>query len=207
MLDTVLMVDLDGVVLEKATPWTEDLQKDLGLCPADLQQSFFRPHWTEIVCGRLPIRGVLADVLDQLGSSLPVSALLDYWFDKSGAANHRVLQGILSLREQGFAVHCATNQEPERINYLWHKHRMDNYFNRVHYSAELGYRKPDRQFFEAVAGRFNGDDPIFCLIDDTPENVRGAIESGWVGIHWTGSSDIVDLAWPLAALRRESNND
>ncbi|MFK0686564.1 HAD-IA family hydrolase [Ochrobactrum sp. BD61] len=140
----------------------------------------------------------MAEVLDQIAPSLSADDVLDYWFSRSGYPDERVLHGISILRRQGFSVHCATNQEPLRVDYIWRVHQMDSYFDAVHCSASIGFRKPQRAYYEAVGRELGPKTNDICLIDDTPENVRGAIDCGWAGIHWTGNADIAELVHAFA---------
>lgn len=57
-------------------------------------------------------------------------------------------------------------------------------FRHIIYSHRLGQRKPDVHTFEWVARDLNLVPERTVLIDDTKENVAGAIAAGWHGIHF-----------------------
>ena len=58
------MVDVDGVVIvPRPGGWGADLEGDLGLSAAKLQELFFKPHWDDIVLGRAGLHERLAPVL------------------------------------------------------------------------------------------------------------------------------------------------
>lgn len=63
----------------------------------------------------------------------------------------------------------------------------------VFYSARLGVKKPDMEFFTKVqaAAGLRGEELLF--IDDVGQNIEAALKAGWQAHHWTkeSSPDIV----------------
>jgi putative hydrolase of the HAD superfamily len=57
----------------------------------------------------------------------------------------------------------------------------------------VGYCKPTRQFFDAVAMKVGLPPADLLLIDDSDENVRAAIAASWGAAHWTGRQRLSDL--------------
>jgi putative hydrolase of the HAD superfamily len=57
-------------------------------------------------------------------------------------------------------------------------------FRQIIYSHRMGRRKPDIATYQHVAEQFDLDPQKTLLIDDTKENVAGAIAAGWSAVHF-----------------------
>jgi putative hydrolase of the HAD superfamily len=82
-------------------------------------------------------------------------------------------------------VYLATNQEHLRAAYLIEQLGLAEHVDGILYSAQLGAKKPDREFFAKVqaAVGLHGDEML--LIDDDSRNVEAALRAGWQALHWT----------------------
>lgn len=58
----------------------------------------------------------------------------------------------------------------------------------IFYSARLGARKPDANFFAKVQAAVGLCGEEILLVDDSRQNVEAALESGWQALHWTKHS-------------------
>ena len=188
------MVDVDGVLI--APPpggWAAEMEADLGLSPAVLQDHFFAPHWTDIVLGRAGLHERLAPMLAQHAPHLTSRQLAAYWFEKDAALDAALLDDLAALRASGVEVHLATVQEHERAAWLWDRLRLRDRFDAIHYAADLGARKSDPAFYAAVEARTGFAPEELLLIDDTPANVEAARAAGWGAAHWTAGARLTDL--------------
>jgi putative hydrolase of the HAD superfamily len=192
-----LMVDVDGVLVtgrpSDGRHWAVGLKADLGLNFDDLQTRFFKPHWEEIVTGRASLRTRLVEVLGEIAPGLAVEQLLAYWFSQDARLNADLLNELAALRRRGFLVCLATNQEHERMHYLMHSVGFAAQFDSCYCSADIGHRKPAREFFDAVVMKVRLSPGELLLIDDAAENVRAALAAGWHAVHWTVRERICDL--------------
>jgi putative hydrolase of the HAD superfamily len=192
-----LMVDVDGVLVtgrpSDGRHWAVGLEADLGLNFDGLQTRFFKPHWEEIVTGRASLRTRLVEVLGEIAPGLTVERLLAYWFSQDARLNVDLLNELAALRRRGLLVCLATNQEHERMHYLMHSVGFAAQFDGCYYSAEIGHRKPAREFFDAVVMKVRLSPGELLLIDDAAENVRAALAAGWHAVHWTGRERTCDL--------------
>lgn len=192
-----LMVDVDGVIVRgrpgDGRHWSTDLQLDLGLDPALLQQAFFAVHWEAIVLGHAPLRERLADALARVAPTLPADRLIDYWFAIDAWLDEHLLAELARVRADGLQVHLVTNQEHERVRYLLDKLRLGEQIDGCHYSAALGCRKPQAAFFHAVARSIGFPPEELLLIDDAEGNVAAAQAAGWQAVRWTEASRLSDV--------------
>ncbi len=178
------MLDVDGVLLSNAVPWTRNLKSDLGISPADLQRTFFKKHWHKIVVGNGDIMPLLGLALEQMGSVVSAERLLDYWFKNDATVVSGVLEDVAFLKDKGWRAFLATNQEHVRAHYLMEGLGLAVHFDGIAYSAGLGARKPHSEFFARATAMTGADASEHVFVDDTDANVRAARKSGWVAHHW-----------------------
>ena len=116
------MIDVDGVLVtgrpSDGLHWATDLEADLGLSSAILQDAWFRRHWQDIVTGRADLRERLASILAQIAPQLSAEQVMEYWFRQDSRLNHQLLDDLTTFRRGGYRVYLATNQEHERVRYL-----------------------------------------------------------------------------------------
>lgn len=191
------MVDVDGVLVrgrpDDGRPWSDELERDLGLRAEELQRAFFVPHWEDIVLGRAALRDRLTPVLAMIAPHLTPERLIAYWFAQDSRLDGGLLAEVADLRRRGLEVHLATNQEHHRADHLMRVVGLSRHVDDIHYSAAIGCRKPAPDFFREVAGRVRRLPAELILIDDARENVRAARAAGWSAIHWTGDKSLSAL--------------
>jgi putative hydrolase of the HAD superfamily len=189
------MVDVDGVVVHApdGRRWDADLEADLGIAPADLQEKFFRAGFQEVSLGRRDLFEHLERTLPTFAPHLTPRALVDYWFARDSRLNEALLAELAALRAQGIALHLASVQEHHRARYLWETVGFRDRFDAFHYAADLGCAKPDPAFFEKAQARSGFAAHELMLIDDAPANVAGAKAAGWRAALWDGSSTLAEV--------------
>ena len=187
-----IMVDVDGVLITNRDPagWSAQLERDLGIAPADLQRRFFAVHWGDIIHGRARLHERLAAVLVELAPHVASEELVDYWFANDANVDRDLIEALRSLRGRGLQTHLATVQEHERAYYLWNDLRLREHFDGIHYSADLGCSKPDCAFFTRIEERTGFAPGELFLIDDMIANVEAARAAGWRAEQWTRGSSL-----------------
>ena len=186
------MVDVDGVLVhgrpEDGLPWHTSLQQDFGFSSAALHEHFFTPYWQNIVLGRSGLMDDLATALKKIAPHLSAETFVAYWFEKDSRLATPLLQELASLRAMGTPVYLATNQEHLRAAYLMNALRLADHVDGIFYSAQLGVKKPDTEFFSSVQTSIGLRGEEILLIDDSPENIAAALEAGWQALHWTAQT-------------------
>lgn len=193
------MLDVDGVIVS-APPggWAAEIERDLGVTRALLQEHFFAPHWEDVMLGRAALHDRLSPVLAEHAPHLTSHELAAYWFEKDAILNEPLLADLAALRTSGLPIHLATVQEHERASYLWDTLRLRDRFDALHYAADLGAAKPDPAFYAAIEAHTGLSGPDLLLLDDRAANVEAARAVGWGGALWDGTAT---LAQVLAAAR------
>ena len=190
-----LIVDVDGVVVvaPDGRRWDADLEADLGIAPAALQEGFFRRHFHDIILGRADLFERLEPALAEIAPQVTAQALVDYWFYKDSRLDEVLLQDLAQLRAGGLALHLATVQEHHRARFLWETLGFRERFDAIHYAAALGCAKPDPAFYENAQARAGFAGPEMLLIDDSVRNVEAARAAGWRAAHWDGTRPLADV--------------
>jgi putative hydrolase of the HAD superfamily len=196
----VLMLDVDGVVVtgrprDGKHPFA-DIEAELGVPAARLQEKFFAAHWPAIIVGHEPLEPRLAAVLAEIAPDVSSAALIDYWFSNDSRLDEAVLDSVGRLRAAGIKVVLATNQEHRRAAWLMDQLGLARHVDGIAYSAALGHRKPMPEFYAAASALAGAAGNDLVLVDDVLDNVEAAIAAGWRGVHWTGGQRLEDaLGW------------
>ncbi|MES2567042.1 MAG: HAD family phosphatase [Bacteroidota bacterium] len=86
----------------------------------------------------------------------------------------------------------------ESILYEQHGYQnLESFFEKVYYSNRIGMRKPDREIFAFVLKENNLNKEETLFIDDSPQHVNGARESGLHAHLLTNGTDISELVAEL----------
>lgn len=193
------MIDVDGVLVrgrpQDGRAWHTTLRQDLGIRYVDLYDRFFLPYWEGITVGRDNLRTRLTPVLAELAPNISVDDLLSYWHAHDAAVDVQFLASVQQIRDRGIPAFIATNQGHERSRYLWDNLDFNLYFDDIIYSAQIGCRKPDRDFYRAAAIRVGIAPEQLLLVDDTEANVQAARREGWQALSWSrpNNFDLVEL--------------
>ncbi len=183
------MVDVDGVLVdgrpEDGRHWQTSLADDLGVDADALDEQFFVPHWENIVVGRAGLMEHLVDALQKIAPRVSPAQFVSYWFARDSRLVAPLLRELSFVRSAGIRVFLATNQEHLRAAYLMERLGLAEHVDGIFYSAHLGAKKPDIEFFAKVQTAVELRGPEMLLIDDSRQNVEAAIEAGWQALHWT----------------------
>ena len=184
-----LMVDVDGVLVEgrpgDGRHWQTSLEEDLGFPPDALDEHFFAPFWDDIVTGRAGLMEHLEPALRKIAPHVSPAAFVSYWFQKDARLATPYFAEFARLRSSGVGVFLATNQEHLRAAYLMETLRLAEHVDGIFYSARLGVKKPDPEFFARIQAAVAVAGDELLLVDDSRANVDAAVEAGWGAHLWT----------------------
>jgi putative hydrolase of the HAD superfamily len=197
MATKALMLDVDGVLVdgrpEDGRHWQTSIEEDLGFTSASLHEHFFAPHWESIVLGRAGLMEHLTTALQKIAPHVSPAAFVSYWFERDSRLVTRLLPELASARSAGIRVYLATNQEHLRAAYLMENVGLAEHVDGIFYSASLGAKKPEMEFFARVEAAVGVRGEEMLLIDDSRSNIDAALKAGWRAMHWTehSSADVV----------------
>lgn len=98
-----------------------------------------------------------------------------------------------AFRAQGGATAFLSNGVPEMMARVRAERRLDDYFNVVLVSYEVGYTKPDPRIYELCLSRLGVPAPSALFVDDRPENVEGARRLGLETVLFRGDASMDDV--------------
>jgi HAD superfamily hydrolase (TIGR01509 family) len=97
---------------------------------------------------------------------------------------HRIeiVPGVLSmlkgLRNEGYKVCLATNQQANRMRYMRRELGLDDHFDHTFYSCEVGAAKPSADYFDSIMGQLKVAPREVLFIDDSVDNIASAAQCG-----------------------------
>lgn len=202
---TWLVLDVDGVLLDPDRGgdghWTNELERRFGITRPALRETFFAPHWDDVVTGRRAIEPTLADALAEIGTSADVEDVLTCWFDTDLVPVPAAVDLARRAAAAGVRVAAGTNQERRRAAHL--RDRLGTLFplDELIASAEVGSSKPEPEFFRAADARLGRDlDTHVVFADDAVGNVDAARTHGWSGVHVHPDDDWIGAVESLLGL-------
>ena len=179
---TTVLFDFAGVCT--SSPWgplTAAGGGDLELLIGPYHEDTEHP-WHRVERGELAITDWVVEVSEmgkQRGVEVdfaPLQALLG-----DMTVNHQIIDRIRTLRAEGYRVGMITNNVREGSATWRALIPVDELFEVVIDSSEVGVRKPNPAIYELALDRLGITDPgVAVFLDDAPGNVDGARR---VGMH------------------------
>lgn len=185
-----ILFDLDGVVVY---PWrfAEHLEKHHSIT-REHTRAFFEGVFAECLLGRLDLKDVLGDYLVGWGWKDSVQSFINCWFDTENCPEPRLLELIAGLRAAGYHCGLATNQESHRAHYIRKVMQFERLFDSLFFSCDLGFKKPNREYFYGISERLRVSPSTILFIDNEKPYVTGATGAGWNAILYTCFEDLFD---------------
>ncbi len=180
----VVLLDVDGVIVNSEM-WSNQLSNDYGIDPS-IVDPFFRKEFQDCLNGKTDLKETIAPYLKKWGWEKSVDELLEYWFK----AEHKIFEPLVvyiqNLRLKGFKCYLATNQERHRTKYLLDQMGFEDRFDGIFASANIGYQKSKKEFFEHI---LNALEPIqnneILFWDNSLEHLEVAKKVGILTEHYT----------------------
>ena len=188
----VVVLDVDCVVVE---PWgfANALQRKFGIT-LEQTHGFFSGPFQDCLTGELDLRSELPAHLAEWNWNLSLEEFLNLWMLSDDRPNLEVLDLVSQLRSAGVACHAASNQEQIRAAYLANEMGFAKLFDGLHFSCNIGARKPSTEFFSAVQLALGSSKEDVHFWDDDPRFVRAASQFGWKAFLFEGVESIAAVA-------------
>ena len=168
-----LLLDADGVVQYPEPGWIERMG-ELGGSPGffhDLSAAEVRT-----LTGEADLAELVGELIDSRGLSVTFEELLAAWCRIE--VDPITVKLVQRARAAGLITALTTNQQSYRGAYMQANFDYDKLFDRTFYSYELGLRKPDPAYFQAVVAALGVGPQEAVFVDDMRANVLGAREAG-----------------------------
>lgn len=170
MTVTTVLLDLDGVIRHFDPAHRDGVEARHGLEPGTLAAVAFAPEEVEPVVVGARTR---AEWIDRVGRAIGRPDAAREWLDARGTVDHDLMAVVDRLRGAGTTVAVLTNGTdtiPDELAQLGIDDRFDAVFN----SAEIGATKPDPEVFHHVCERLDVAPSQVFFTDDTAGHVASA---------------------------------
>lgn len=174
-----VIFDGDGVVMDDAM-FSEEYQRRSGISKEEMLP-FYTGVFQDCLIGKADLKEAIKPWLEKWNFSGTSEDFLHDWFEYENLPMNETLNFISELKSHGVLCCLATNQEKYRTAYVMNEMNFKNYFDIVYSSAEIGYKKPQAEYYQFVikdlAQRGISLENII-YIDDSPANVSAAESFG-----------------------------
>lgn len=191
-----ILFDFGGVLVrtENYGPrhtWDERLGLPTGSVERAVHHSDI---WIQAQLGRITPRAYWKGVAELLYMREDNTEELRRDYFSGDRLNHRLVQLIRNLREDGYRVALLSNDSLELENRL-HQLEIHPLFDHILISAQMGVMKPDPTAFRAALHAIQAAPHEVVLVDDTLANVRAAQALGLHAILFRPDTDVrIELA-------------
>ena len=167
------------MVIHREMYFSQRLSQEFGV-PMEMVLPFFKNEFKLCLVGKADLKQELGKYLDGWNWKKSVDDLLLFWFEHESNLDKEMLGNITDLRNNGIRCYLDTNNEKYRVRYLLDNLGLKNFFDGVFSSAEIGFLKPQPEFWSAIHERIGKPDKSEVLVwDDDKENVESAKNFGF----------------------------
>lgn len=159
--------------------------KEIGALRLNKQSSFFANEFIACLKGEADLKESIAPYLKKWGWNDSVNAYLDYWFESQKNINRELIEEIQLLKNRGYKVYIATNQEKYRAEYLSHQLGFGDIFDGFYSSSQMKQMKSEPAFFRQLLKQIQLEPSETLLWDDSFSNIEGARSVGMKGELYT----------------------
>lgn len=198
---TTVLFDFAGVLT--SSPW-EALALagggNLELMIGSYEEDTDHP-WHQVERGELAIVDWIGAVTE-LGAEAGVEIDFDVLRSLLGdmTIHTEMVEAVRDLRQRGYRLGLITNNVREGSATWRAMVPVDDLFDVVVDSSEVGMRKPNPAIFHHTLALLGVDDPATAVfLDDSPGNVVGAERAGLHGIHVETTRQAIDALEALLA--------
>jgi len=171
-----ILFDADGVVINSEM-FSVQYQKEHDVSN-DEMLPFFKGEFQNCIIGKADLIELVKPWLLKWKWIGTVDEFLQFWFKAEHNIDERMVNIIKELRKKGIKCYLATNQEKYRTQYMNNHMGFEELFDHVFSSADIGYKKPEREFYKFILDEIKNEHRInpheIMFFDDSQENVDEA---------------------------------
>ena len=176
-----LLLDVDGVLQFKPPQLESGLvaKHAIEMDFVQFQRSLFMdPEYAATLIGARDFIPLLKRNLAAAGIDADAEAFMKEWLMGDVVQNQPFLDSVSRMKTT--ATCLATNQEPVRGAHIAARYARIPFVDRMFMSHEVGYRKPEPEYFRFILDALSASPEQVAFVDDHPLNVQAAAD---VGIH------------------------
>lgn len=199
MVVKCVLFDADGIIIT-SDRFSVQYQKKYDVSN-DEMLPFFKGEFQNCLIGKADLRELLEPWLSRWKWEGSVDELLQFWFECQSDMDQRVIDIIGRLKKEGIKCYLVTNQEKYRVGYMKKELGFEELFDRVFSSADIGSKKPEREFFEFVLDKIKDECDIcpdeIMFFDDSKGHVDEAKKLGIDAYFYENFEEFKELVKPL----------
>lgn len=154
----IVLFDVDGVLIIPLKMFSVQYCEKYGIDLNKLEQFYLTKEFQDSGLGKFDLKDAIRIHNDKWQWSGEPDELLRLWFEGENHPNEKLLKIVQELRENGFPVYIATQQEKYRAKYLKDV-VFDNKVDGMFVSHELGVGKHTPDFWDMVLSSLTKSHP------------------------------------------------
>ena len=204
-----VIFDFGGVFIESPYPLLEAMGIEMGLDPGQLTEIVFGSlaedgdhPYHRLERGEIPLEQARDEILDLGRTRYNVEVdILQFFLRIPGGVRQLLVDRVKELKREGYPTAMITNNIREYADSWRALIPVEDLFDLVVDSSQVGMRKPNPAIFRLTLDRLGGLAPERTVfLDDSEGNVKAAKALGMQAIHVRG--DISQAIAELDALLR-----
>jgi len=172
-----ILFDCDGVLCPPMR--FADLLEREHQITREMTAEFFRNAFLPALLGKADVLNLLPPYLKKWNWKDSPERFLDIWLSSEREVRPDVVTTINELREVGYFVGVATNQESRRAKYLRDAMGFEKLFDQCFISSDIGHMKPQPEYFEVITNHLDFAPQRIIFIDDQQNYLDAAAACGW----------------------------
>jgi len=186
-----IIFDLGNVIIDLDIAATDSAFKKLCAnryeeVMNELNKEFF---FEKYETGKISTNEFVQTLQSMIGNGISEKAIIDAWNAMLLTIPDKRYNILKSLKKD-YRTFCLSNTNELHIEYVFNQlkqtkgiQNLDDYFERVYLSHEMGQRKPNVEIFETVIHDNNLVPSETLFIDDTAGHLEGAKKAGLHTFH------------------------
>jgi putative hydrolase of the HAD superfamily len=187
-----LILDFGGVLARAQDPAAIRRLAGLATLPKD---EFVRRYWQHRAAydSGLPAADFWARVLERECDASIVQDLIRADIDSWTVYREAVWTMAAEFRARGGRTAMLSNGVPEIVDVIRRHRDLDDFFDAVIISCEVGCAKPDPRIYRIALARLGVDAPAAIFVDDVAANLDAAAGLGLQTLLFRGDEDLPGL--------------
>ncbi len=174
-----IIFDIDGMVLIGKKIFGQRLAERLKV-PDKTFLPFFDNEFQSCLIGKSDLKEEIIKYLKIWKWPESLDDLLKFWFDLEGTVDQRIIKSARAFRSGGTKCYLSTNNEKYRVDHFRYFFKLDKEFDGLFASCNIGFKKPQFEFWNAIYNLLNSPDKTTVLVwDDDIKNVESARKFGF----------------------------
>lgn len=173
-----IVFDLDGMVYLTTEMFSDRYAREFNVDP-EILVPFFKNQLVSCQNGEMDLKNELTKVMMSWNWQGTVEELFAYWFD-DGSVNEQMMDLIYKLKDKGVLCVLCTNNEKYRLEYLKEKFNLEEVFDFIVTSYEVGQRKPEKEMYESILDKIKLKAEEVMICDDKEKHVEMLASWGFI---------------------------